>query len=242
MAPFLPANNTLDAGVTADIKAFCDFESPTFIVVIGAVIPILAYPILPTMPSDHGDGDTWRGILFYTSILRLVLIHGYNFLEMMSKQPHNLHLPFWVLPLTLCTLATSLCGLDSWQRPSRDLLREDFEFAAGISFVIFIYEVFWFGNMLFDSFRSTWIPNVVIHLIVVVGILTIALCTAKPFFDLVTTAFYQFTTRQVRWWKWLPKNGSKKDFTPGWSVFLCLFVIVSAPILTYDALKTHTAG
>jgi hypothetical protein len=231
MAPF--ASNISQNATNATAPGL---SSEAFITA-GAVLPILAYPFLP---SD-GYARNWCGLLCWTSLPYFFFIHGLNALTWGFGGPAIFHLQFWMAPLNWCTTMAGLHGgLGAYQQ-GREPEREDFVAAANGALAIAPWTLLWFGwdYVFANDMASLW--NVACVLAGATGVVVVIVVVYGALLDSATTVCYHLATRRVRWWCWLPENGAENDFVSNWNVVLVIVVIVSAPILLIGAWRVSPA-
>jgi hypothetical protein len=230
MPPIFQAD-TLDA--TTAMSATGLFDCANWIT-LGAALAVAAYPFLPSTRRPIIRREIF---LIWPSGLGLAFISCINTLAWGFGQPY-VHLQPWQ-SILLGYSALAGAGL-----LSRNPKREDFKLSAHFAFTIFftvlcdrLHYFFLLKDDKADSLeyfgRSlAW------------GISTfgIGLLTYGVFMHLATTAFYQFATRRVSWWYWLPENGAEEDFMPFWSISLANLVLLAPPVLLVAASFCVSAG
>jgi hypothetical protein len=107
MAPMISPNGTIDAIEVIATSAKLDLATPEALIAVGALLPVLSYPFLP---SGYGPEDSWEILLVWPSMLNLGFFHFINTLMWAFGTPY-FHLQFWVAPLTVCSLVMGLAGL-----------------------------------------------------------------------------------------------------------------------------------
>lgn len=202
--------------------------SERLLVLLITILPILAYPFLP---SASRLGFRCEMFLIWPFLLIAILTVTIRATEQGSKG-HEFVMDLWQSTLILVSASAGIHGfrVPSGRKPEpRDFSRtaELLPVLIGVGLLFLFEDVF-----LLKPAEIDLVPRLLRLLTVAVGICSVSLMI---FFclNLKFTAFiFKFTTRHVSWWYWLPENGAADDFGPRWSIALAVFAGI-APLLLF---------
>ena len=184
----------------------------------GTVLPILAWPLMPSTSEILN----YRMLLCSSSFGLIILLLWTVYFRTEDILCH--YFQFWVGPLLCCCLFLGLAGRKT-EEPGRILQREDFEDTAHLTFGHLFHLMFRAGDYLITTLlgaKSGGGFNIVLF---VGSCSVLGFIIWKPFTEQAMTIYYRFTTRQIPALYWLPQNGAQKDFEPDWSDILRHLII-----------------
>ena len=219
---FGPLDNTCPF-TSGSVFPTAGLPSPETLNTMSVSLPLVAFPFLPSEPDYYA-----RGLLVWSECLSL-LVHLFDlFSRPFGKS--TLHTQFWVLPVAFFS------ALLASTKPRRDgdaLQPSDFAEPAEYAFAIIIYQLIMQVLLFMDELPVSLITYLLLALLWD----TIVACAGIMAFPILTgslrLAFYQFATRRVSWWYWLPQSEEDEDFQPRWSLILGVLTLIAPPIICY---------
>jgi hypothetical protein len=213
-------------------------QSPEFYGALSALLPALAFPLLPCGPAAC---ETALAVAAFCSLCGIQL---FNFAFWMTGCAHS-DFPAWIFPLAAVSLlvadgrycamrahASSAAGTWAWTG-------DDFARHALWTYVIVLYTVSkCVASAFFEwgvSSSSAPVPSLrngdVAFALVLGNFLVLWLVNAYQdvFVRPVAIAYFRVTERRVHGWFWI--NERKDKFGPLWSKFLWVLVVMSGPAL-----------
>ncbi|KAK4446844.1 hypothetical protein QBC34DRAFT_468981 [Podospora aff. communis PSN243] len=218
-----------------------------FMVVVGTLFPLLAYPFLPQHEVNPGEDltnwggvDGWERSIQICPATQLFFIHAPNFFLLFlhfiyyfectewkarEKSLDYTNIPLWVVYLNLICLS----GIDPGKMntaPRRHQTMADFKRPAACTMTFLLFEVLRRLSVTFARATGSWTLGIVIALVVEwFGLCTVGHAVVEPAEHAIRACLYRFMTRNVKAWTWLPQNGTTEDAccifrTPGLLGFL----------------------
>ncbi|KAM3557028.1 hypothetical protein ARSEF4850_005267 [Beauveria asiatica] len=208
-----------------------DLLSDQFLLTIIALLPIVAYPFLPSVGRS---GVRCELFLIWSAVVPLTLLSAMRF----YFEGPILKVEDYFFYLIYILAATGIQGL---RVPSDRLPKPtDFDLVAGVlqSLVVFaLIDRFSNGISLFTPTCIGWLSRLLYLLFAFFFTLAVPL-VAFISWD-APRAFFKFSTRQVPEWYWLPENGAASDFAPAWSILLAIAVVIAPIVMGIAVLESR---
>jgi len=200
--------------------------SPQFLGGLAAIIPAVAYPF---MPAGHIMACEYAVCLAYIPSL---FLHCANTRFWVLGYPY-VEYPLWIFPLIQFTLFVAVGRLSARLSSGSETTLGHFSGFARITFWVVLYTVFRYAISLIDTMSILSLTNATLGLFCAVVLPTYAFAIYHQFIHSASGIYFGLATRCLRPWFWLHAGETGQPFQPIWSRAIWIFVVVSAPVLTY---------
>ncbi|KAK4034954.1 hypothetical protein C8A01DRAFT_38588 [Parachaetomium inaequale] len=235
------AASTLLSTASTSAVNWGHLQSPEFYGALSALLPALAFPLLPCGPAFACE--TALAVAAFCSLCGIQL---FNFAFWMTGCAHS-DFPAWILPLAAASLLVAdgrYCAMrqtsayaSSHMSETAPWTGDNFAHHARWTYVIVLYTVSkCVASAFFEWGASASAPVLSLHnggvaFALVLGnflVLYLVHTYQDVFLRPVAIAYFRVTERQVPGCFWISE---KNKFGPLWSKFLWVLVVVSGPAL-----------
>ncbi|KAH8911849.1 hypothetical protein BR93DRAFT_921833 [Coniochaeta sp. PMI_546] len=193
--------------------------SPEFYASLAAVIPIIAYPIMPT------HGIRCEFVLIATSLSNFA-IQLLNLLCWYWDLGHT-HFQPWVLPLVIVTFTLGFARVWSLDNPEAEHHPDEFlDLSYQSTFAVAYYAAGYVVSFM-EPDPTVSVRNAACLLVLVIVGIYLQFVVLKGLGRAISALYCRLATRSVPGWFWLDGN----EFGPLWSQVLAMLVTISAPVL-----------
>lgn len=223
-------------------------ETPSyeFLLATIALLPIIAYPFLPSPPRS---GVRCEFFLLWPGIFGILLILIELCLWGGPKEKITIAGYYPTRPLIICS---TLAGLESFlmqaprvaiPRPPRD--SDDFKLfyafnmslQCAMGFVTTTPVVLFMDDLFPGYFPTTlggWLEYLMRFLVIGFGVLALGFAGVVCLHEWGPPVLDRFIARRVSWWYWLPENGALDEFGPPWSMAIAALMVI-VPVVAFFA-------
>ena len=182
---------------------------PVFLITAATLLPVLTYPFLPdNTVAARPPFDSYLGL----SMAQLVFFHLPNYFRWITGYSYY-DVAFWVAPLATCLFISGISADDAYDNARTkhcQVTQRDFKeltgVIAGILGYIFVRLGLSYGINPFAGDGVVSLVEVLYMWVLATLIGFVGVRYGHQLFEVLVEAHYQFVTRRVKWWTWLPQN------------------------------------